>query len=298
MVDFTQNTEDAFVSEAWGASLDDIAERVPAGTPANQQGSHFTAHPPEEIKAPAPPNPEIVPPTQIEKKEVDLPEENSEQNVEDSKDEEHQEIEIKEKSDSEKEIARLAYESKESKKRERAALVQLEMLRTQNPNGFDQQQMAVALQQAEVVAEYKFGLRELDKKVADDLGSEYSKVTTEFNNLTGGDQRFQSVILESLFDVDNAPLVVKHLSESPLEVQRLYGLAATSPHLIGRELIKMAMRMAPVKETPKQKQMSKMPPPITAIGGSNSPTTAPNPDSMSMDDYVAWRNSQPRKLSR
>ncbi len=91
---------------------------------------------------------------------------------------------------------------------------------------------------------------------------------------------------ETIQDSEKGPEVAYHLAKNPAEAARI---AQLSPFAAARELGKLEVSLS----APKVQKTTTAPTPPTPIGSGRS--TEGDPGKMSMDDYIAWANSQMKR---
>lgn len=93
-------------------------------------------------------------------------------------------------------------------------------------------------------------------------------------------------VLSLIQESEKGVALAYHLANDLAEADRI---AKLSPVLAARELVNLEARL----ELPQPKKISDAPDPIRPIGG-NEPAVK-EPDQMSMDEWMSWRNKQARR---
>jgi hypothetical protein len=99
--------------------------------------------------------------------------------------------------------------------------------------------------------------------------------------------QFTNEQLEVIGSSDHGPALVHHLATHLDEAVRIAHLPA---HLAARELALLEVKVS----APKAKPVSAAPSPTPVLGGGSVPQTK-DPDSMSVEEWTAWRNKQLKK---
>lgn len=149
-----------------------------------------------------------------------------------------------------------------------------------------------AVRQATERAESRLREQEQQRKSQDAIGqfeerarvfaAEIPDYQQRFDELAGV-VRFPPEVLEALATSEQGPAIVYHLATHLDEADRLSRLP---PHIAAVQLGRLEAQLS----TPKPKPVSKAPDPVPTVGGGGVVTK--DPERMSTDEWVAWRNAQ------
>lgn len=147
----------------------------------------------------------------------------------------------------------------------------------------------------ETRAEAKANMKLAEKKFTEDcnkLQSEAVKLDKDFDKkikaVADDIGPIPSLMIGVLADLDNGGAVLNYLANDPDEAERIYTLA-NSPAKMAVELAKLSNKVIPKKET---KAVSKVPAPITPVGGSKVNTDEVLSDKADMKEWIRIRNKQ------
>lgn len=141
------------------------------------------------------------------------------------------------------------------------------------------EQMA-AMRQAQAEAARRERSREILTKGNEKYGEEFE----DFLDLPVPRHMADAIMVE-----ENAHDIAMHLGRNPElahKLSRLHPLAVAAQ--IGRIAARLESEAAPAKPAPRQQ--TPPPPPPRRIGGGSPTTPAVDPNAMSTDDYIKWRN--------
>lgn len=104
-----------------------------------------------------------------------------------------------------------------------------------------------------------------------------------FEEVAYGHEFMDMGLAEMIFDMDKGPEVAYHLGSHLDEAERIFSL---SPIERARELTKLEFQV----EQLKPKKVSDAPDPINPLSGSSERVADKDPDDMTTDEWLAWRN--------
>lgn len=135
-------------------------------------------------------------------------------------------------------------------------------------------------------ADIEEDIKEAREEVANDRREAWQARASEFAQSV---QDFEQVaytapisdtVSELLMDSDFGPQIAYALGKDPAKAREI---SAMTPHKAALTIGRMEAEMAP-----KPKKISNAPPPVTTVG-SSSRSSDPDPEKMSMAEYVKWR---------
>lgn len=147
----------------------------------------------------------------------------------------------------------------------------------------------------ETRAEAKANMKLAEKKFTEDcnkLQSEAVKIDKDFDKkikaVADDIGPIPSLMIGVLADLDNGGAVLNYLANDPDEAERIYALT-NSPAKMAVELSKLSIKVIPKKET---KAVSKVPAPITPVGGGKVNVDEVLSDKADMKEWIRIRNKQ------
>lgn len=95
-------------------------------------------------------------------------------------------------------------------------------------------------------------------------------------------------VASAIFDSDLGPKLFHHFAKNPGELEQINGMTE-------KQAIKAIARLEIMLEKPKAPEIktSSAPPPIRPLGSSVLPVSQKSPESMSAQEYMEWRKTQP-----
>lgn len=180
-----------------------------------------------------------------------------------------------------------------------------EVLPTLESVGYDEQKYQAALLQhaarhAERAADARIEQRERERAernrmdAFDRRQAEFAKQTADYEDRVLSDHTLpiSAAMRDVIVDSEDGPAIAYYLAEHRDVADRIARLPA---HLAARELGRIEERLQATREAKaKPPAVTQAPPPAPTIEASE-PAVERDPDSMSINEWVKWRNKQVRK---
>lgn len=119
--------------------------------------------------------------------------------------------------------------------------------------------------------------------------AEFAKTVEDFSEVVSNPRlHISPAMAEAIQDSDDGPALAYHLGKNPDVADKIAQLPATAA---ARELGRIEARLAYEREKAKEKPVSKTPPPPPKVDGTD-PAVEKDPDQMTADEWLKWREKQ------